>query len=46
MYGASIAHLTGPIENSSAADKQKLTGYVKIRRDSKALLGCALFMTS
>lgn len=44
-YGAYLAHLTSLIEDPkvNSVDKEKLRDYVRKRRDSKLLLGCALF---
>jgi len=44
-YGAYVNHLTSLTEDSTvkACDKQKLKGYILKWRDSKMLLGCALF---
>ena len=44
-YGAYLAHLTALIEDPrvKSVDKEKLRGYVRKWRDTKMLLGCALF---
>ena len=44
-YGAYITHLTSLTEDRAlrAADKQKITGYVRKWRCAKMLLGCAYF---
>ena len=46
-YGAYLNHLTTLVGDSSqrlhSLDRQKLKGYVKKWRDSKILLGCAVF---
>ena len=44
-YGAYLAHLTALIEDPhvKSVDREKLRGYVRKWRDSKMLLGCALF---
>ena len=44
-YGAYLAHLTSLIEDPKvkSVDKEKLRGYIRKWRDTKMLLGCALF---
>ena len=44
-YGAYLAHLTALIEDPrvKSVDREKLRGYARKWRDSKMLLGCALF---
>ena len=44
-FGAYLSHITALTEDSSTTpdDKQKLTGYVTKWRESKMLIGCAVF---